>query len=204
MMAPMKIRRRLPGRSSVPTWDAPKKETSTSKKKSTRRKTELSPSTVHGRYSKISTRRIADLLTSLRAEEEHVMDLAPEVSLLRALVHDFIERYDQFVDALMAWYLDPQNKLRPRKVMDIADAGALIESISRIVHRMHQIQSEGAISLATFQRVTEHMGRIVTKYVRDPEMLEKIESEWMDLALDGKPANPTDPHAFPDQTSTVH
>lgn len=114
------------------------------------------------------------------------MDLIPEATVLRALTVDFINRYNEFQEALMAWYADPESNSRPRKIVDLSDAAHLIESISRIIHRMHQIQSEGAISLETFKRVTELMGIIVAKHVKDPVTLEKIESEWMSLALDAK------------------
>jgi len=145
----------------------------------------------HGIYSMVTHHRVSEVLQRLSEQEMNVMDLIPEANVLRALTIDFINRYDQFQDALMAWYADPESNTRPRKVVDLADASHLIESISRVVHRMHQIQNEGAISLETFKRVTEHMGIIVAKYTKDPVVLQKIEDEWMDLALDAKSAPPT-------------
>lgn len=142
----------------------------------------------HGWYSSITHTRIAGVLDDIAKMEMNVMDLVPEANLLRAMTIDFVNQYDTFVEALMAWYADPESNSRPRKVMDIADAAHLVESISRVVHRMHQIQNEGSISLETFKRVTEYMGLIVTKYLKDPIALQQIESEWMDLALDAKPA----------------
>lgn len=140
----------------------------------------------HGWYSKITHSRIKDLIHDLAAVEMNAMDLIPEANLLRAMTIDYVNRYDEFVDALMAWYADPESNSRPRRVMDIQDAAHLVESISRIVHRMHQIQSEGAISLGTFQRVTELMGVTVTKYIKDPLILNSIEKDWGELALDSK------------------
>lgn len=148
---------------------------------------------VHGWYSQVTHHRIKDLLGRLTQIEMNAMDLIPEANLLRAMTIDYVNRYDQFVEALMAWYADPDSKQRPRRVMDIQDAAHLVESISRVVQRMHQIQSEGAISLETFQRVTEHMGMIVTKYVDDPLILNKIEKDWQDLAMDSKAPPPSTP-----------
>lgn len=145
---------------------------------------------VHGWASKLTHTRVKEILDELSTVEMNVMDLIPEANLLRALTVDYINRYDEFVDALMAWYEDPDNKMRPRRVMDIHDAAQLVESISRVVQRMHQIQSEGAISLETFRRVTELMGVIVARHVKTPATLNAIEREWMDLALDAK-APPT-------------
>lgn len=145
-----------------------------------------------GLYSQIEHHRIRDVLNRMDDNEINVLDLAPEAKLLRAMVIDYINRYSQFSEELSAWYADPENKQRPRRIMDIQDAGHLVESISRIVQRMHQIQSTGAISLETFKRVSEHMGIIVAKHVTDLVTLSKIEKEWMDLALDTK-APPTTP-----------
>lgn len=142
----------------------------------------------HGWYSAITHARIAGVLDELGKMEMNVMDLVPEANLLRAMTIDFVNQYDEFVEALLAWYADPAANQRPRKIMDISDASHLIESISRIVHRMHQIQSEGSISLDTFRRVTEHMGIIVAQHVPDPVVLNAIETAWMDLALDTKAA----------------
>lgn len=145
-----------------------------------------SGATTHGWYSNLEHRAVAETLDGLATIDLNVMDLMPEVQLLRALTIDFVNRYETFVDALMSWYEDPQSNSRPRKVMDLSDASHLVESISRIVQRMHHIQSEGAISLDTFRRVTEHMGVIVARHVKNTVTLNRIEAEWMALALDTK------------------
>lgn len=143
-----------------------------------------------GAYTKIHYRHMQDVLNQLAKLEFNAMDLIPEANLLRALTVDYINRYNEFSEALLAWYEDPESNSRPRRIMDISDASYLIESISRVVHRMHQIQSQGAISLDTFKRVTEHMGMIVAKHVTDPMTLNRIETEWMALALDAKTPPP--------------
>lgn len=57
----------------------------------------------HGRYSKIDRPRISDLIESFEGDP-YPLDLLPEVVLLRALLVDFISRYDHFVDAMHAWH----------------------------------------------------------------------------------------------------
>jgi len=149
----------------------------------------------HGWCSMITHRRVSNMLQEMATQEANVMDLVPEANLLRALAIDFINNYDVFVEALMKWYADPESNTRPRKVMDLADVAHLIEAISRVIHRMHQIQTEGAISLEAFQRVTSLMGITVAQHVKDPVILEKIEQGWQDLAIDAKappPASTTD------------
>ena len=140
----------------------------------------------HGWYSNITHTRVKDILSGLAKIEADAMDLLPEVHLLRAMTVDYINRYDEFQEALMAWYTDPDSNSRPRRIMDIQDASHLIESISRVAQRLHQIQSEGSISLETFKRVTEQMGMVVARHVLDPVTLNAIEHEWTLLALDSK------------------
>ena len=141
----------------------------------------------HGRYSMIQHEGLKEKLGQLEALEADVMDLAPEVQLLRALVIDYVERYQSFSEALIAWHADQSGKTsKPRKVMDITDAGNLIEKISRTVHRIHQIHSTGSITLDTFKRVVESMGIVVASYVREKQGLNSIEQEWSSLALEAK------------------
>jgi len=144
----------------------------------------------NGRYRQVVHNSLRNKLDRIARDEQSLMDLAPEATLLRALVIDFVNRYQDFSEALLAWYQDGKAEQKPRRIIDIADAGRLVEAVSRVVHRMHQIQSEGAISLDTFKRVTEMMGIVVTKYVSDPEVLNAIETGWAGLPVDAKgPAN---------------
>jgi hypothetical protein len=112
--------------------------------------------------------------------------------LLRTLVVDYVERYEDFHEALIAWHADSTKTSKPRKVLDITDAGNLIEKISRTVQRIHQIHSTGSITLDTFKRVVESMGIVVAKHVEDKTILDAIEGEWSNLALD-----PRDPGLHP-------
>jgi hypothetical protein len=56
-----------------------------------------------GRYSSIERPRLKELIEKFEADEAP-LDLLPELALLRALVLDFIERYDLFAEALLAWH----------------------------------------------------------------------------------------------------
>src|SRR5436853_2892956 len=122
---------------------------------------------VHGRYSNLKNRRVAEIFEELAEHDTAILDLTPEIHLLRAMTVDFINRHDDFVEALMAWYADPDTNQRPRRAMDISDCVSLVEAISRVAYRMHQIQSEVSITLDTFRRVTERMGVIVAQQVAD-------------------------------------
>lgn len=147
-----------------------------------------------GRYSTIVHRTVRDAMDQMAQIETDVMDLVPEANLLRALTVDYINRYQEFSEALLAWYADSdpdadsdsKSRTKPRKIMDLSDAGRLVEAISRVVARIHQVQSTGAISLETFRRVTEMMGVTVATHIRDESLLSAIESDWSSIALDAK------------------
>ena len=133
----------------------------------------------------VRSKRVKNVLNNLAKIEFDTMDLSTEANLLRALTIDYINRYEQFTEALLAWYADPETHVKPRRIMDITDAAGLVESISRIVQRMHSIQSEGSISMETFKRVTEgnedpaHNG----KYIFDRITLQKNDGTINPVAL---------------------
>ena len=58
----------------------------------------------HARYSKITRPRLKELLSEQTHELEDPTDLLPEIRMLRALIQDYIERYDEFTDAILAWH----------------------------------------------------------------------------------------------------
>lgn len=144
-----------------------------------------------GRYSHLEQKRIAGIMSELEKRDKNIMDLTPEVLLLRALLIDFVNRYDDFVEQLEAWYRARSLSQKagpppPSKIPDLADAKDLIEGVSRIVERIHKIEREGSISLDTFRRLVEEMGVIVSRHVADQKTLAKIERDWQHLAIEPK------------------
>lgn len=66
----------------------------------------------HGRYSTVTHTRIRELIAQHEADPDP-LNLLPEIAALRALFQDFIERYDVFVGALVAWHADWSLRRRP-------------------------------------------------------------------------------------------
>lgn len=59
----------------------------------------------HGRYSRIKRPRLAELIASFGEEtDEEAVRLRWELDLLRGLIVDYVERYDEQTDALLAWH----------------------------------------------------------------------------------------------------
>lgn len=57
-----------------------------------------------GRYSSVKRTRVADLIAEME-ETEEPLNTMPEVAATRALLVDYIERYDEFTHALIAWHM---------------------------------------------------------------------------------------------------
>lgn len=138
------------------------------------------------RYRGIKNKSVQDQLGKLDEMERNIFDLMPEVTLMRALMIDYVERFYEFRTALLKWYKD--GKQKPRMALDITEAAHLIEAVSRLIERQHRIEKSGSIDLETFRRATEQMGIIVAKHVRDGKLLKAIEDEWSQVSLDTKPA----------------
>lgn len=147
------------------------------------------------RYRGIKNKSVRAQLRELAHIERNVFDLVPEIMLMRGLLVDYVERFYEFREALLAWY--KENKQKPRMAVDIIEASHMIEGVSRIIERHHRIERSGSIDLATFNRAVEAMGIIVAKHVRDGKILDAIENEWSMVSLDTKsaPALPAAPDA---------
>jgi len=55
------------------------------------------------RYASLKETRIKELYEGFQSDDEP-LNLLPEANLLRALIIDYIERYEEYTDALIAWH----------------------------------------------------------------------------------------------------
>ncbi|MCW3058347.1 MAG: hypothetical protein JWQ02_168 [Capsulimonas sp.] len=111
----------------------------------------------HGLYSKIERPRIKELLEAAD-ELEDPLDLLPHVKMLGALVTDWIDRYDTFTEALIAWhqsYENPEHASKPKQLLDITAAAGLIGQVGEMVDRIHKHREKGSISMATMNSLME-------------------------------------------------
>lgn len=137
-----------------------------------------------GRYSTVSRPRIRDLIEQFQGDDSP-LDILPELAAARALFQDFIERYDEFTDALVAWH-DSWGEERARKpvqVLDISDAYRILSEVTKIAKRIEDVRAQNAISRQDFYRVMTEMGRVVDLVVEDPKQRERIHEGWMGIAL---------------------
>jgi hypothetical protein len=131
-------------------------------------------------------------MMKLAENETNIRNMEPDILLMRALIVDFVERYDEMSEALLAWHQNPDSKTKPRKIIDISDAGRLIDMCSRIIERQHKIEQTGSISLETLRRVMEMMGLAVTQVVKNNDLLTQIETRWAGISIDTRPSAESD------------
>jgi hypothetical protein len=82
----------------------------------------------HGRYSSIRSERLRGVLARVQQDQGDPLDLTPEVEMLRTLFVDFVERYDEMSEALLAWFDSYQaRRLPPSQSMLLALANVVTE-----------------------------------------------------------------------------
>ena len=138
-----------------------------------------------GRYSTVKRERIRELIAQFEADD-NPLDTLPELAAARALFQDYIERYDAFAAAMIAWHRSfdgDRATQKPKQILDVSDAYRIVAEITRIAKRIEDVKAANAISRGDFYRVMTEMGRAVDLAVEDPAVRERIHDAWMEIRL---------------------
>jgi hypothetical protein len=162
---------------------------------------------IHGRYSDVALGTMAEHIEQLELEEEkEKLDVIPEATLLRALTRNAMERFDEFVAAIMAWNAEEDieakaTKTRPRfiAVPDINHLADLAKKTAEIVNMVHKQRSANAIALSDFYRlmgamadsVSTQLDKYLARYVNAgaieqdtiDRMTAAIQEDWRTIKL---------------------
>jgi len=143
----------------------------------------------HGRYSAVKQEELRAAIAEFEADPDP-LNIFPELAAARALFQDFIERYDDWRDALLAWHesfnVDVKGEPRPTKprvVLDISDAYRIVSEITKIVKRIEDIRAQNAVSRPELIRITQEMARVVDRFVVDEIAREKIKDGWLAIRM---------------------
>lgn len=136
------------------------------------------------RYRNVKNPALQKKMAKLDGIERDVFDLIPEIQLMRTLLIDYIDRFYTWQEELHAWFLD-QGK-SPKRMMDLTESARLVKIVGELIERQQRLVSKDSITLETFRRITEAMGIIVARHVREGKALEAIERDWSMLDLDSK------------------
>jgi isopentenyl diphosphate isomerase/L-lactate dehydrogenase-like FMN-dependent dehydrogenase len=115
----------------------------------------------HGRYSKIPRERLKQWIEHVESDE-NPLDLIPDIQLVRALI---------------------MQSLDGKKALDITAASELVERLSRIVQRYHDMQEKRSISFEQWRWIQTQMGLVVAGCVKDADTLRAIESGWASIVV---------------------
>ncbi len=172
-----------------------------------------SPSAIakHSLYERVQSPGLLDALARVREANVDSTDLTPEVQALRAIVIDFIERRDEYVEALLDFRLsfsqavttalnadrthDPMlmasacaqiassMNLRPTEVVDVADASTIIDRVGKMAERIHKMKTSQTITLDQIKKLLDNMGMSLARHVKDEGVIAAIQAEWNSLEL---------------------
>lgn len=134
----------------------------------------------HGRYSKIERDEISELIAEFE-DEDDPLDIMPELAASRALLTDFIERYDTFKTAVIQWYED--NDEKPKQILDISDGIRFLEKVTKMAHRERRLQQENAVSRDELKRVLVEMARTVETEIDDQDTINRIKDQWSNIQV---------------------
>lgn len=149
------------------------------------------------RYSQVQHPRLRELIANFDQDPDP-LDLLPELALLRALVVDYLNRYEEITTALVAWHysfseeyrrtktqaferwLKTDQKLpfspptpipdKPRKVLDLTGIDSLLQKIGGMVGEIERIQQADALPRHELVLLMQEMGRVVEQanIIEDP------------------------------------
>ena len=137
-----------------------------------------------GRYSTVRRARLGKLIADYETDPDP-LNVLPELAAARALFVDFIERYDAWREALLAWHESFNEKAdpKPRNVLDVADAYRLLSSIAKIAQQEKRLQLDGAISRKDLLRILTEVRRVAEAEITDPAQLQRLLDGWNAIRL---------------------
>lgn len=192
----------------------------------------------HGQYSYVRNERLAPLIERFsQMDAKEALNVFPELATARALLYDWVDRFEDYSEALLAWhyshserqrpiatdrvalleavldeYEDARTELRgqltegeqdrlnqarafvaflgspppverPRRILDITTLNALLDTISKMIARIHTAASVNAISRRKFLDVMDMISLAMNEEVRDKADLVRLKNRIRDIRL---------------------
>jgi hypothetical protein len=124
----------------------------------------------HGRYSVINRPRIREIAEQMEADPRP-LDLLPDLAQLRALYVDYIERYDLWRNALLAWHtswgIGLHEKFaavaRARAGTDVTALRAALSDLGDAVLTAQNERPRQVLDIADAYRILDAIGKMVAR-----------------------------------------
>jgi hypothetical protein len=137
-----------------------------------------------GRYSRLKRQTLDEQIAEHKAHPEP-LNLYDELAFLRALLEDFVNRYDTWYDALLAWHESCKRgdatAQKPTQLLDITAASRILAEIGRMVERIHTMETGGTLTVREVSNLLARMALIVETHVQDDTVKEQIREGWRTL-----------------------
>lgn len=138
----------------------------------------------HGRYSSLLTQELADLVTHFEQDDD-ILNTESDIALLRSITHRFIADYDKWLPAVLAWHESfnegKVGPVKPVKIIDLAEAHKLLDTLTKAVERERKARAANAISARDLFRILNEVGRVIETYVEDKEVLKQIRAQMLTI-----------------------
>ncbi len=120
--------------------------------------------TKYGRRTK--NKMLQEKMDELEAAGTDLLDLMPEVLMLKAQVDLF---NDEKID------FDPET---------VRSLTLLAEQLRKTVETVNDKRFRAMMTMDMFNAIMARMGEVITKYVTDPEILDRIVSDWSKISVE--------------------
>lgn len=121
----------------------------------------------HGLYSTIKNEKLRQHIELIEQSGADPMDLMPEVKLMRAMMWEFVNRYEGI----------------QLSGSDLELASNLMDKAGRMIERIHKIKQTSAVTWEAVQILIERMGMVLTKHIKDHDLIEAITHDWNDIEV---------------------
>lgn len=144
----------------------------------------ISGTLTHGRYSKLANTPLGEAVAK-HEKDPDLLNMGPDLAMGRAILEDFVARYDLLTEAIIAWHVagDPEGRGRPPRIPDVDRAIELLDKVTKIAERIEGVKSANAISWKDFLRLMHEMGVVVEDAVPEQETRERIRRGWNRIRL---------------------
>lgn len=155
----------------------------------------------HGKFSNVVRGELRDLLDHFEdQDDDEKLDLTSHGNLATAVAVNYANKYEAFVDALIAWNKkEAQDALldeRKPKFMNIPkleDVVGALEKAANIIDKEKKQRQAGSIPAKEFNRVIKQMAKSVSDRIREfeesnkiavndaEELLDKVREDWREI-----------------------
>ncbi len=140
----------------------------------------------YSRYSHLFSNEINASLAHFGADDDP-LNLAPDIVLVRTMVERWINDYDQWYKMLVRWYevddFEAGIHPRPHKISDITEGFKIMSTLASMVSKEAKRRENHTVTQIQLFRIMNAIGGIIMRHVDDPNVIESIRFDMVQLNL---------------------